>query len=146
MIHLSNAFAYDNSPWTQTNEITTETEQHKLRELDYEFSALSTPDSGLKSANEDFETEHPVWVLNIEGALASLAKPVVLRARREGEHYFAENEYLSICGYGDTRSEALYQAIGDIVHFYSHYTALRSEEVIGFGAELRDRYLNLVVR
>lgn len=43
--------------------------------------------------------EHPVRVININGKLHSLNRPVLLQVKNKGDTYFAENDLLEICGY-----------------------------------------------
>lgn len=90
-----------------------------------------------------FPTAHPVWALTIGDDVCSLTKPIVLRLTREGNYFFAENEYLDVCGYGSAPAEALQEAITDIVYYFGHYTQLNEDEVMGFGTTLRNRYSNL---
>lgn len=87
--------------------------------------------------------EHPVRVINANGKLHSLNRPVVLQVKKEGGTYFAENDFLEICGYGDTVSEALDDAIKDIAYYYEYYGNLDENEVTGHGITIRNRFLDL---
>ncbi len=90
-----------------------------------------------------YPNQHPVWVINIEGELHSLTKPITLRLSCEGKRFYAENDSLEVCGYGDTRDEALQDAIGDIAYYYSYYGALKDDDVTGHGCEIKKRYEGL---
>lgn len=87
--------------------------------------------------------EHPVWVINPNKGLRSLKKPVVLQIRNEGDTYFAENNFLEICGYGDSPSKALQDAIEELAYCCEYYGNLNENEVIGHGITIRNRFLNL---
>lgn len=89
------------------------------------------------------ELLHPVWVINIEGMPKLLKKPIALRLQSEGGRFYAENDTLDICGYGSTRDEALQDAIGDIAYYYSYYSALNDDDVIGHGRVIKERYGDL---
>jgi hypothetical protein len=92
------------------------------------------------------ETFHPLWVINVGEAILQLVKPIALRVQREGDRYFAENETLEVCSYGDSPKEALQDAMADIAYFYSFYSSLSNDEVMGHGIGLKQRYEQLVVR
>ena len=87
--------------------------------------------------------EHPVRVINTNGKLHSLNRPVVLQVKSEGGTYFAENDFLEICGYGDTAPEALDDVIKDIAYYYEYYGNLNENEVTGHGVTIRNRFLDL---
>ena len=87
--------------------------------------------------------ERLVRVINTKGKLHSLNKPVVLQVKNEGGTYFAENDFLEICGYGDTASEALDDAIKDLAYYYEYYGNLNENEVTGHGVTIRNRFLDL---
>ena len=87
--------------------------------------------------------EHPVWVINTNEGLRSLKKPVVLQVKIEGDTYFAENNILEICGYGDSPSKALDDAIKELAYCYEYYGNLNENEVIGHGVTIRNRFLDL---
>lgn len=88
-------------------------------------------------------SEHPVWVININEKLVSLRKPVVLQVKNEGDTYFAENNFLEICGYGDSPSQALHDAIEELAYCYDYYGNLNENEVVGHGVTIRNRFLGL---
>ena len=73
--------------------------------------------------------EHPVRVINTNGKLHSLNKPVVLQVKNEGSTYFAENDLLEICGHGETVSEALDDAIKDLAYYYEYHGNLNENTV-----------------
>ena len=87
--------------------------------------------------------EHLVRVINTNGKLHSLNRPVVLQVKIEGGTYFAENDFLEICGYGDTASEALDDTIKDLAYYYEYYGNLNENEVTGHGVTIRNRFLKL---
>lgn len=87
--------------------------------------------------------EHPIRAINTNGKLHSLNRPVVLQVKNEGGTYFVENDFLEICGHGDTASEALDGAIKDLAYYYEYYGNLNENEVIGYGVTIRNRFLKL---
>ena len=109
------------------------------RAHDYPLSTLPNR-SGV---SDRFETIHPLWAALINDNEYIFNKPIALRVQRQGDHFFAENEFLDICGYGDTVEEALSDAVNDIVYYFNYYSSLNESELVGFGLELKDRYLHL---
>ena len=87
--------------------------------------------------------EHPVRVINSNGKLHSLNRPAVLQIKNEGGTYFAENDFLEICGHGDTASEALDDAVKELAYYYEYYRNLNGNEVTGHGVTIRNRFLEL---
>ena len=87
--------------------------------------------------------EHPVWEINKNGKLHSLKRPVVLQVKNEGGTYFAENDSLGICGYGDSACKALDQAVKELEYYHEYYGNLDENEVIGYGVTIRNRFLAL---
>lgn len=92
------------------------------------------------------ETLHPVWSVEVLNHEVTFEKPVVFKVMREGPHFVAENTYLDLSAVGESVSEALNEAISDLSHFCEHYTRLGEDEVLGFGAQLRERFVQLVDR
>ena len=89
---------------------------------------------------------HPVWAININGELRSLSKPLALRVSNVESRYYAENDILDICGYGDSPQDAVSDAVGDITYLYSHYAALSDNDVIGHGEYLKAKFNELLKR
>ena len=87
--------------------------------------------------------EHSVCEINKNGKLHSLKRPVVLHVKNEGGTYFAENDFLDICGYGGTVSEALDDAAKELAYYCEYYGNLDENEVIGHGVTVRNRFLAL---
>lgn len=110
--------------------------------LDSHGGSFSTLSSGA-DIHRMAETLHPLWSLKINDDFHSMAKAVVLRVVQEGGRYYAENEYLDVCGYGSSPGEALKEAIADIAYYQKHYTGLREDEVVGYGLVLQARYSSL---
>lgn len=97
-----------------------------------------------KGSLELVETLHPLWSVVVGDSELSFNKAIALRVRREGTHYFAENEYLDICGYGDSVADALSQAKSDLIYYFNYYSSLDNDELIGYGLEVKRRFLSLV--
>ena len=130
---MSDALVRASEDWTQASEI----------DLSERISFQANTLSSGTTLPRNSPSLHPVWVLNINDNVRSFTKPVVLRVFRQGDHFFAENEYLDICGCGSVPAEALQEAIDDMVYYFNHYTQLNEEQVVGFGATLRNRYSTL---
>ena len=104
---------------------------------------MAVPLESNPSLKSDCVKEHSVRMINTNGELHSLNRPVVLQVKDEGGTYFAENDFLEICGHGDTASEALDDAIKDIAYYYEYYGNLNENEVTGHGVTIRNRFLDL---
>ena len=87
---------------------------------------------------------HPVWAISINDELRNLSKPLALRVSSEGSRYYAENDILDICGYGDSPQDAVFDALGDITYLYSHYAALSDNDVVGHGEYLKAKFNELL--
>ena len=87
---------------------------------------------------------HPVWAISINGELRSLSKPLALRVSSVGSRYYAENDILDICGYGDSPQDAVSDALGDITYLYSHYAELSDNDVVGHGEYLKAKFNELL--
>lgn len=62
---------------------------------------------------------------------------------REEGVWFAEWEWLNICGSGASPSEALEDAGKHIRHFIGYYAGISEEELTGRGVELKGRFLDM---
>ncbi|MEX2489714.1 MAG: hypothetical protein WD356_09345 [Pseudomonadales bacterium] len=89
------------------------------------------------------ETLHPVWSVDVFGAQITFEKPIVFKVIQEGPHFVAENTYLDLTSIGESVPDALSEALEDLAHFYEHYAGLKEDEVVGFGAILRQRFRSL---
>ena len=127
--------------WTQSSGSNLANEVGEVSAIDVTANFI-THESVVKSRFESLH--HPVWALPIHGQLRILAKPLVLSVRREGWRFFAENQFLDVCGYGESPREAVDDAIGDLAYFYSYYSSLGEDQLIGEGLELQRRFHSLV--
>lgn len=113
-----------------------------------EHRAFRSFDRGTATSDERsgsllVEREHPVWVLQSAARLISLKKPLVLRVYRESGRYCAEHVGLDICGFGDSPSQAIQDAIDDIGYIHDYYVNLPDEELLESGLELKHRLQQL---
>ena len=103
---------------------------------------LGTPHFSSKGS-QDRSQVHPVWVIHAGERLISLRIPVALRVQFDGARYYAENVTLDVCGYGESRYEAIRDAISDIEYYHDYYTSLPDAALIGVGLDLKRRFLGL---
>jgi len=57
--------------------------------------------------------------------------------------YFAEDDNLAVCGYGETREEAVQDLNLHIKYFSQYYKKLDSGNAIGEALRLKESYKNL---
>lgn len=139
---MNSAVAKELEYWTQSSGSNLAHEVGEVSAMDVTANFI-THESVAKSQCESLH--HPVWALPIQGQLRLLAKPVVLRVQKEGWRFFAENQFLDLCGYGESPREAVDDAVGDLAYFYSYYSSLREDQLVGEGLELQRRYRSLVL-
>lgn len=83
----------------------------------------------------------PVWVFSGDHKRLVTDKPVKVVVYEDDGSSFAECEGLHVYAMGASEEEAIDDLHHQVIHFYSHYTGLSDDEVIGEAAKLRRLYL-----
>ena len=70
-------------------------------------------------------------------------KPISLTIYSDTDHYYVENEYLSLYGVGKNTTEAVKDFITHLLYFYQYYMNIDKKKLIGEGIRLKEIYENL---
>jgi len=68
-----------------------------------------------------------------------------VKAYRDEDFFFAENENLAVCGTGDTLRDALQDLELHITHFFEYYKNLDNSQPAGDALRLKSLYKNLLI-
>ena len=66
----------------------------------------------------------PLWRLQSKTKRFYTPIPIAVKAYRDEDFFFAENENLAVCGTGDTPQDALQDLELHITHFFEYYKNL----------------------
>ena len=86
----------------------------------------------------------PIWNLQVETRKFTTPKPISVKIYREEDFFFAENDFLAVCGTGESQEEAIKDFAMHIVHFYEYYKEMNDANLTGDALKLKDIYNNLL--
>ena len=87
-----------------------------------------------------------LWDIHAGSLRLHAAKPITVHIRSEGAYWFAENETLRVFAHGATVEEALQEFQEHVAYFHGYYEKLRTNQVIGEGARLKQLFASSFVR
>ncbi|MBU4293125.1 MAG: hypothetical protein KJ770_03630 [Actinobacteria bacterium] len=87
----------------------------------------------------------PLWRLQSKTKRFYTPIPIAVKAYRDEDFFFAENENLAVCGTGDTPQDALQDLELHITHFFEYYENLDNSQLAGDALRLKNLYKNLLI-
>ena len=87
----------------------------------------------------------PLWRLQSKTKRFYTPIPIAVKAYRDEDFFFAENENLAVCGTGDTPQDALQDLALHITHFFEYYKNLDNSQLAGDALRLKNLYKNLLI-
>ncbi len=81
--------------------------------------------------------EYPLWSVEKNG------RPLSIIVILDSELFFAENDWLNVCGDGDTVSDAIEDLLGQIEYFIDFYNNQAEESLTGYAITLKERFAEI---
>jgi len=73
-------------------------------------------------------------------------KPIQVRIYEDDDLFFAENENLNVCGYGESKEKAIIDLGLHILYFFDYYAQKDNTELIDNGIRLKELYKELLIK
>jgi hypothetical protein len=114
------------------------------------YSSLGPARVETGAEREEYPSERlkfsiPVWIIRGEGLRIRAVKPILIRVKSEGSHYFAENDTLELYGAGSSANDAILDLCVHIAHFYRYYKDLAHSQIVGEAIRLKALFSELFV-
>lgn len=106
------------------------------RDINRTAGATPTPMTGAL-------LRHPLMGIIVRGARYKATSPVALAVERRGDHYFAENDTLDVCGYGPTAQAAVESAVKHLAYYFDHYLSINDDRLTADAIKLKRLYRNI---
>ncbi len=87
----------------------------------------------------------PIWNLKSKTTTYRTRKPIAVTIYKDNGLFFAENENLSVYGYGETQEKAIFELGLHILHFYQYYRKLNKDNAVGEAIRLKQLYKDLLM-
>ena len=115
------------------------------------YSSLGPDRVETAAESEEYPSERlkssvPVWIIRGQGLRLRAVRPILIRVKSEGRHYFAENDTLELYGAGSSANDAVSDLCVNIAHFYSYYRDLAPSQVVGEAVRLKALFFELFVQ
>lgn len=88
----------------------------------------------------------PLWNIREEQVSYKIRKPIQVNIFEDDGLYFAENETLNVCGYGETKEKAIFDLNVHIIYYFNYYNRIGETELMDEGVRLKNLYRNLLIR
>jgi len=88
----------------------------------------------------------PIWNPKGKTTTYRTKKPIAETIYKDNGLFFAENENLSVCGYGETQEKAMLELGLHILHFYRYYRKLNKDDAVGEAVRLKEFYKDLLIK
>jgi len=84
----------------------------------------------------------PMWIFSSEDEIVACDRAVQVEIKSEGDSCFASCERLHVYSQGRTHRECLDEFQRQVVYFFSDYSSLEEDDVVGLAKELRRLYVD----
>ncbi|HPV39726.1 MAG TPA: hypothetical protein PKX40_01010 [Spirochaetota bacterium] len=88
----------------------------------------------------------PLWNVKAEQVSYKTRKPIQVNIFEDDGLYFAENETLNVCGYGETKEKAIFDLSLHIIYYYNYYNGINEADLMDEGIRLKNLYRDLLIR
>ncbi len=86
----------------------------------------------------------PLWSVSVNTNNYYPNITITGKISKDGEIYFAENETLNICGYGESISNAIIDFRSHIIYFYKYYKKIDNDKLTKYALRLKQIYDKLL--
>ena len=110
-----------------------------------EFTAEDIQPEQLFQERNINKTIVPLWNIKTDNKIYKTKKPIKVIVYEDDGLYFAGNDNLNICGYGETKEKAIIDLGLHIIYYFNYYNKMDESELIGDGIRLKHIYSKLLV-